>query len=52
LAPATGSWIGRRLLGERFFSRPFSPFKLGIAALANLISRREIYRKQGRRLGR
>jgi len=45
------SWrsIGLRVLdGEA----PFSPFHLGTTAAANVISRREIYKKQYRELGR
>jgi hypothetical protein len=30
---------------------PFSPFRIGMTALANTISRREIYNKQHRLLG-
>lgn len=46
------SSIARRLLGgDKLFSRNFSLFAFGIAALTNVISRREIYRKQGRALG-
>jgi len=44
------SWrsIGRRLLSTGV---PFSPFHLGMTAVANLISRREIFKKQNRLLG-
>jgi len=45
------SWrsIGMRVLdGET----PFSPFHIGMTAAANIISRREIYKKQHRELGR
>jgi hypothetical protein len=30
---------------------PFSPFRIGMTAIANTISRREIYKKQHRLLG-
>jgi hypothetical protein len=30
---------------------PFSPFHLGMTAVANVISRREIFKKQNRLLG-
>lgn len=40
--------IGRRVLGS---DRRFSPFGTAVTALANLISRREVHRKQGRPLG-
>jgi radical SAM superfamily enzyme YgiQ (UPF0313 family) len=45
------SWrsIGTRLLGTGV---PFSPFHLGMTAVANVISRREIFKKQDRLLGR
>ena len=45
------SWrsIGVRVLGS---DTPFSPFRTGIVTLANVISRREIYKKQQRYLGR
>ena len=42
------SSIARRVLGG---DMPFSGFCTAITAIANLISRREIYRKQGRVLG-
>lgn len=42
------SSIGRRLLGS---DCRFSPFSRTMTAIANLISRREVYRKQGRLLG-
>jgi radical SAM superfamily enzyme YgiQ (UPF0313 family) len=44
------SWrsIGTRLLGTGV---PLSPFHLGITAVANVISRREIFKKQNRLLG-
>jgi radical SAM superfamily enzyme YgiQ (UPF0313 family) len=44
------SWgsIGSRVLGA---DTAFSPFRAGTVAIANLISRREIYQKQHRRLG-
>jgi hypothetical protein len=44
------SWrsIGSRVLGA---DTPFSPFRAGITTIANVISRREIYKKQNRRLG-
>jgi len=41
--------LGRRALD--FEANCRSPYRLGIFLLANLISRREIYRKQGRPLG-
>ena len=45
------SWssIGRRVMSREV---PFSPFRIGITAIANTISRREIYKKQHRLLGR
>jgi radical SAM superfamily enzyme YgiQ (UPF0313 family) len=45
------SWrsIGVRVLGA---DTPFSPFRAGLVTVANLISRREIYNKQERYLGR
>lgn len=45
------SWrsIGMRVLDA---DRPFSPFRTGMVTVANLISRREIYNKQQRYLGR
>jgi hypothetical protein len=45
------SWrsIGLRVL---FGEVPFSPFHMGITAIGNVISRREIYKKQHRLLGR
>lgn len=45
------SWrsIGLRVLDGEM---PFSPFQAGITAAANVISRREIYKKQHRQLGR
>ena len=42
------SSMARRILGGH---RPFSCFGLTTTVLANLISRREVYRKQGRLLG-
>lgn len=44
------SWrsIGRRILGAE---TSFSPFRAGLTTIANVISRREIYKKQHRRLG-
>jgi radical SAM superfamily enzyme YgiQ (UPF0313 family) len=44
------SWasIGRRVLSSDV---PFSPFRIGLTAIANTISRREIYKKQRRLLG-
>lgn len=42
------SAIMRRLIVS---DRPFSPFIAGITFAANIISRREVYRKQGRTLG-
>ena len=44
------SWasIGRRVLSSDV---PFSPFRIGLTAIANTISRREIYKKQHRLLG-
>lgn len=44
------SWrsIGLRVLHGEV---PFSPFHLGVTAAANIISRREIYKKQHRHLG-
>lgn len=40
-------------IGQRVLSRevPFSPFRIGMTAIANAISRREIYKKQHRLLG-
>lgn len=45
------SWrsIGVRVLGA---DTPFSPFRTGLVTVANMISRREIYNKQERYLGR
>jgi radical SAM superfamily enzyme YgiQ (UPF0313 family) len=45
------SWrsIGMRVLDAE---TPFSPFHVGMTAAANIISRREIYKKQHRQLGR
>ena len=45
------SWrsIGMRVIGAE---TPFSPFRAGMTAAANIISRREIYKKQHRHLGR
>jgi radical SAM superfamily enzyme YgiQ (UPF0313 family) len=45
------SWssITRRLLDS---DRPFTLFGTSMTAIANMISRREVYRKQGRLLGR
>jgi radical SAM superfamily enzyme YgiQ (UPF0313 family) len=44
------SWrsIGRRVLGAE---TTFSPFRAGLTTVANVISRREIYKKQHRLLG-
>jgi radical SAM superfamily enzyme YgiQ (UPF0313 family) len=44
------SW---RSIGTRLFATgvPFSPFHLGMTAVANVISRREIFKKQNRLLG-
>jgi radical SAM superfamily enzyme YgiQ (UPF0313 family) len=44
------SWrsIGLRVLDPK---TPFSPVRAGLAAIANVISRREIYKKQHRQLG-
>ena len=44
------SW---RSIGTRVFGTgvPFSPFHIGMTAVANVISRREIFMKQGRLLG-
>lgn len=44
------SWssIGRRVMSGEV---PFSPFRIGLTAIANTISRREIYKKQHRLLG-
>lgn len=42
------SSIARRVLGG---DMPFSGFRATMTAIANLISRREVYRKQGRLLG-
>jgi radical SAM superfamily enzyme YgiQ (UPF0313 family) len=44
------SW---RSIGTRLFATgvPFSPFHLGMTAAANVISRREIFKKQNRLLG-
>ena len=45
------SWssIGRRVVSREV---PFSTFRIGMTATANIISRREIYKKQHRLLGR
>lgn len=44
------SWrsIGRRVIGAE---TTFSPFRAGLTTVANVISRREIYKKQNRLLG-
>jgi len=44
------SWrsIGQRVLGAE---TTFSPFRVGVTTIANVISRREIYKKQHRQLG-
>lgn len=44
------SWtsIGSRVLGA---NTPFSAFRVGMTTIANVISRREIYKKQHRQLG-
>jgi len=44
------SWksIGSRVLGTE---AGISPFRTGIVGLANIISRREVFRKQARALG-
>lgn len=46
-------FYGWRSIGRRVLSRelPFSPFRIAMTAVANTISRREIYRKQHRLLG-
>ena len=44
------SWrsIGNRVLSA---DTAFSPFRVGMTTIANVISRREIYKKQHRQLG-
>jgi radical SAM superfamily enzyme YgiQ (UPF0313 family) len=46
-------FYGWRSIGTRLFATgvPFSPFHLGMTAVANVISRREIFKKQNRLLG-
>jgi radical SAM superfamily enzyme YgiQ (UPF0313 family) len=50
---ARRKFYGWSSIGRRVFSRevPLSAFRIGVTAIANTISRREIYRKQFRPLG-